>query len=416
MQLKIEKMPKLADAEKTILDGRIVLTQRKASSAWQARFKIGTKWVRVSTKQRDRKDAEKTAEELYLDAKFKERNKIPVITKRFKPVAELAIKHMQAALDGGQGKKVYKDYIIALNRYLIPFFGNHHINRIDYSLLKQFEAWRIEQMGKLPKASSIGTHNSALNKVFDEAIERGFITAHQRPELYNRGQGGDRRPNFTLDEYRLVSRNLREFVKGARDGKSREMRELLRDYVLILVNCGIRHGTEAQNMRWKHIRIEQDKKTKQNTLLFYVNGKTGPRELVARHNCVTYLKRIHSRTEAIKHYTFTELLKAQVDLPVFCLPDGTVTDNLRATFRAFLKHYNLLVDPRTGQNRTLYSLRHSYATFILTMTKGRDIHLLSKQMGTSSLMIERHYSHVIARMRAEDLAGPQQGVYDNIDD
>ena len=143
----------------------------------------------------------------------------------------------------------------ALNRYLIPFFGNHHINRIDYPLLKQFEAWRIEKMGKQPKASSIGTHNSALNKVFDEAIERGFINATQRPELYNRGKDGDRRPDFTLSEYRILARNLREFVKLARDGKSRDMRELLRDYVLILVNCGMRHGTEAQNLRWKHIRI-----------------------------------------------------------------------------------------------------------------------------------------------------------------
>lgn len=409
-------MPKLADAEKTLLNGRIVLSQRSRSSAWQARFKIGTRWVRVSTKERDRKDAERVAEELYLEAKFKERHKIPIVTKRFKPVAELAIKHMQAALDGGQGKKVYKDYIIALNRYLIPFFGNHHINRIDYELLKQFEAWRIEKMGKVPKASSIGTHNSALNKVFDEAIERGFISANQRPELYNRGEDGERRPNFTLDEYRIVARNLREFIRLARDGKSREMRELLRDYVLILVNCGMRHGTEAQNLRWKHIRIEQDKKTKLNTLLFYVNGKTGGREIVARHNCVTYLKRLHSRTDAIKHLSFTELLKANVDLPVFCLPDGTVTDNLRATFRAFLKQYKLLEDPRTGQNRTLYSLRHSYATFMLTMSKGTEIHLLAKQMGTSTLMIERHYSHLIARMKAEQLAGRQHQVYENIDD
>jgi integrase len=39
-----------------------------------------------------------------------------------------AIKGMQAALAGGHAKKVYKDYIIALNRYLIPFFGNHHIS------------------------------------------------------------------------------------------------------------------------------------------------------------------------------------------------------------------------------------------------------------------------------------------------
>jgi hypothetical protein len=60
------------------------------------------------------------------------------------------------------------------------------------------------------------------------------------------------------------------------------MRELLRDYVLILVNSGIRHGIEAQNLCWKHIRIEKDKRTQQNMLLFYVKGKTNGRELVAR--------------------------------------------------------------------------------------------------------------------------------------
>jgi integrase len=31
------------------------------------------------------------------------------------------------------------------------------------------------------------------------------------------------------------------------------MRELLRDYILILANTGMRHGTEAQNLRWKNI-------------------------------------------------------------------------------------------------------------------------------------------------------------------
>lgn len=31
------------------------------------------------------------------------------------------------------------------------------------------------------------------------------------------------------------------------------MRELLRDYVLILANTGIRHGTEAINLNWRHI-------------------------------------------------------------------------------------------------------------------------------------------------------------------
>ncbi len=43
-----------------------------------------------------------------------------------------------------------------------------------------------------------------------------------------------------------------------------------------------------------------------------------------------------SRTEAIKHIDFYDMLKQKLDLPVFCLPDGTVTDNLRQTFKAFL--------------------------------------------------------------------------------
>jgi len=56
-----------------------------------------------------------------------------------------------------------------------------------------------------------------------------------------------------------------------------------------------------------------------------------------------------------------------------------------------------------GQTRTLYSLRHTYATF--EMLRGEvDIHTLSKQMGNSAAMIERHYSKLTATMAAERLA------------
>ena len=55
-----------------------------------------------------------------------------------------------------------------------------------------------------------------------------------------------------------------------------------------------------------------------------------------------------------------------------------------------------------GQNRTLYSLRHTYATFELLA--GTDIHTLSKQMGNSAAMIERHYSKLTATMAADRLA------------
>jgi integrase len=178
---------------------------------------------------------------------------------------------------------------------------------------------------------------------------------------------------------------------------------LLRDYVLILANSGIRHGTEADNLCWRHIRFARERG--RDVLLFYVDGKTGGREIVARNNCATFLSRIQSRNPALNGMTLKQLLESKNDSPVFTLSDGSRTDNLRGTFRIFLKQYGLLKDPRTGQNRTLYSLRHTYATFALTYKRGVDIHLLATQMGTSTLMIERHYSHLIARLRSATLAG-----------
>ena len=56
-----------------------------------------------------------------------------------------------------------------------------------------------------------------------------------------------------------------------------------------------------------------------------------------------------------------------------------------------------------GQHRTLYSLRHTYATFELL--NGRvNIHALAKQMGNSAAMIEKHYSKLTATMAARRLA------------
>ena len=78
--------------------------------------------------------------------------------------------------------------------------------------------------------------------------------------------------------------------------------------------------------------------------------------------------------------------------------------------RAFLTDTGLLVCPRTGQSRTLYSLRHTYATFAL-VRDGMEIHTLAKQMGTSIQMIERHYSHLTPRLKKDMLTGPRYELH-----
>ena len=410
-------VPQLSPKSVQILDGAVVLTLRPRSSAWQARFRIANKWLRVTTKQRELEKAKEVGRDIYLRARFRNEEGLPVISKRFSHVAALATQKMEKQLEAGEGKSVYNDYIIAINNYLTPFFGNHNITNIDYALMKEFAAWRKGKMGHEPKSSSISTHNSALNRIFDVAMENGYMTKSQVPELKNKGVKSDRRPDFTIDEYRKLMRFMHRWIKQGKAGKSRLMRELLRDYVLILSNTGMRHGTESYGLKWKHISFFEEKVKKnvedksakpamitRRYLLMNVNGKTGPRELVARHNAVTYLKRIHSRTDDIKKLDFEELIKQGVDKEVFRLPDGKITTGLAQTFEILMKDADLLVDRRTEQNRTLYSLRHTYAT--LALVKARmDIHLLAEQMGTSVAMIEKHYSHLQPRMRASVIAG-----------
>ena len=385
-----------------LLDGEVKVYKRGNSNRWQATFKIEEHWIRISTGKRDLEDAKTVARDAYMDYRFRAKHDLPVVTKRFEDVARLAIADMQRQLDGDAGRKVYKDYIKAINKYFIPFFGKTYITNIDHDKIQDFNRWRTSVIGHEPKASTLNTHNSAMNKVYAEAVARNFISQGKVPVLANKGAGPQRRPDFSSEDYRSMIRKLPAWIKTGKSGKSQHMRDLLRDYVLILANTGMRHGTEAQNLRWKHVTVFTENGL--DYVELYLHGKTKPHDAIGRSGTITYLKRIHSRTEAIKHIPFDEMIKQKWDLPVFCLPDGTVTEHLRQTFKAFLKDADLLTCPKTGQDRTLYSLRHTYATFAL-INDGMDIHALAKQMGTSVPMIERHYSHLTPRMKKDMFTG-----------
>ena len=371
-------------------EGNVVLYTRERSKRYQARIKLANnKWKRISTGESDLEKASQIACEKYDEIKFKVKNKIALDTRRFKDVARLAISEMQTELDAGFGKKSFVDYISALKNYFIPYFQNIHIDSIDYKKLKEFDDWRTQKVGRELKHSTLNNHNSAFKRVFKVAVERDWIHSLQIPELKNKGAKGERRPYFTLDEYQKLYRFMRTWCKDTNRQDSLEMRELLRDYVLILVNTGMRPGTETYNLKWKQIEEFESKNIK--FLRFWVSGKTGERELIARHNVRRYLDRIKSRFEHVKPDDY-----------VFRLRSGKRTYSMNATFEICLESAELLKD-RHGANRTLYSLRHTYATFHIL--NGVDYHALSKNMGTSIGMLEKHYSHLTPTLAAKQLAG-----------
>jgi hypothetical protein len=236
------------------MEGAVVLYKRDRSARWQVRMKMADKsWKRVSTGEADAKKASKVAITLYYKAEFKRELKLPDSTRRFGPIADTVVGELKTALDEGEGKVVYNDYISCIQNYLKPYFAKYNIDSIDGKLIKQFEKWRVEAMGKEPVHSTITTHNSALNRIFDYAADHGWVARTALPKLNNKGKKSEPRPAFTMAEYKTLTAKMPAWMKEAHTEKSKAMRELLRDYVLVLINTGMRHGTESLNLKWRNI-------------------------------------------------------------------------------------------------------------------------------------------------------------------
>lgn len=388
------------------LNERVRLDKRERSPKWQARVKLanGT-WHRFSTRTEDLERAKDAALKFYYAADDRLKNNLPQNTRRFKPVAEYARDRMQAELASGGGRVVFRDYITAIDRYLIPFFGQWDVASIDVAALRKFDAWRTQQLGRPAAHSTINTHNSALNRVLDEAELRGWITKAIRPTLLNKGKPAQSRGTFTTDEYQRIYVALRKWDQQTYHPKARLTREVLRNYVLILANTGIRHGTEAMNLKWKNVAwVDLDG---QRYLAIYPNGKTGPREAIARDRVLNYLDRQRALNPRLQKMTLAQVIDARLDEWVFCNREGEreSAPDIARNFETLLDHLNLKRGP-DGKSRTLYSFRHFYAT--LDLQRGVSTHLLSRQLGNSTAMLDRFYSKLAPRMNAHQLSGRRE--------
>ena len=383
-----------------LMDGKALLYKRPQSVQWQVRFKLANnKWHSTTTNTTDIEQAKVNAIAIYETVKIKTDAGLALTTKTFRQIALDEIRNMSNAMHNNTGRYCYRDYIFAINKYLIPFFGDYEVEKITTEMLADFDAWRITEMGKVPVASTKRNHASAYIRVINLARERGYV-AHNRavPMLDSKGKRSQPRPAFTKEEIVELLSYTETWVKSSYTERTRLMRTLCIAYIEFLVNTGVRHGTEALRLRWKHLQWHWIGNKKY--LRVWVSGKTGPRYLIAKHEVIKVFERL-MRWHKLDYTNLNGLIEAKLDKAIFCLPDNTQISNMENIFRNLMVRSSMRVDSG-GQHRTLYSLRHTYATFALA--SGIDIHTLARQMGTSVGMIERHYSKMTATMAADRLA------------
>jgi hypothetical protein len=196
-------MPNKVAETIVVRENLIRLVRRPDSDRWQAHYKIESfnSWIRKATGTSDEITAKQIAEDLWHEARILAKNGQAVLSKRFKAVAEIVQQDLEQKVDADKTKRgSNNDYLGALKTYLIPFFGAYNINRITQEVFSQFCVWRREKVGRELSHSAQANHNAALNLVFDHAIERGYMTSHQRPVLKNTGEASGRRPDFSNKE------------------------------------------------------------------------------------------------------------------------------------------------------------------------------------------------------------------------
>ena len=380
-------------------DGQIVLYQRPdhLNPRWQCRLHIPgqTGYIVLSAKTRDLFEARKFAELKWDELRLKH---ISGESLKSKKITSAITAYLDAYEISAPSTKRYEDMKLVLNRYFGKFIEGKTLADITTGTINQYAEWRLTEYERTkPSANYLRKEIGAIKRFHEWCLDRGWckeIGKWKLPKAEN-----NRRPNFTKTEWKTITSTLQGWVnkgKTKEGGNRYRDRFMLQNYVLILANTGLRTG-EARTLRWgdchKQFRTENGKTV--SDMILSVKGKTGKRDVVAAQDTVeTCLKRIwdYRKKEIGKEPTKTE--------PVFTNHQGKAVTSFKKSFSSLLKECGL-EQSTDGEKRTLYSLRHTYATFRLD--EGMSINDLRLNMGTSVKMIETYYYHALNRRRAAEM-------------
>ena len=259
-------------------------------------------------------------------------------------------------------------------------------------------------MGQEPAKSTINKHNIVLRSVLEYAVKRNWIKRGDIPKLTvkNKGVPAERRGFFEYDEWNALAEFLARWPKTGRKAVTKYKRSVLARYVYLITMSGLRPGTEADNLRWSDFQHVAGTNGKTAYYRIYIRagkkaGRGRRRAVDVAHRFVVVDEELVQHLETLQQERTTPVKRDDL---VFCMPDGSPISGFSEMFRKALDEMGLRVG-FGGEHRTLYSLRHTYATW--NLRRGVTYEQLKTQMGTSIVMLQKHYDHATADTWAADL-------------
>jgi len=393
------------------------------STNWHVHIKFQRqKPVRKSLNTPDREEAKREALKLTVSLIHKLEQGYNIHALKFTAVADMLINSTikESELESEpkmRKRKVRKasDYASILNRWHKKYFKDKMINQISRVDIQNYKQWRkgfwitgdgadidtityqrggktiTRKIGKRnpPTAATLLREDSVLRTVFSYALEHGHIAQHEVPHIKKEQGNLKRRPAFSIHEQKkLLDAVIPNWINKTKHQKHRRQRFIMGQFVAIMLSTGLRPG-EAMNLKWKHVDGDFNDNN-QDLVTFYIDfGKTGFREVTALPGTLNEIEILHQKQKkwCIEH----ELPEPMAEDYIFCNEYGQRIKSFDNGFMNMLNDAGILLDPKSGDRRVIYSLRHTYAT--VRLLNGVSVYTIAKNMGTSVQMIEKHYGH-----------------------
>jgi integrase len=367
-------------------NGQLVIFRRGDGNIFHLRTKLDGKYVWRSLRTTSMEEAIAKAWKLHHGLQALHEQGLPVTAKTFASVIDDYVAAREKSCRQGKTTLAMLRQVRRVVKFWREYAGSKPIHLIGDAELRDYVEWRRDYYANSPKPIPRNAKLNPADKTLQWEIMLGKAIIKWAHEKGLRGSTPlptytftptlkRVRPAFDLQEYRRLWRTLWKRVRTCPNERWRKSRELLRDYVFILANSGLRVG-EANALKIRDLVPFKDELGRRNYRLL-VDGKTGQREVVPRAGTAKFLERVLSRK-----------VNAQPDDLLFAMPDGSAIVTLIDQFNAALVEAGLTHSSK-GEKYTLYSLRHFYA--VMGLRRGVSVYALRTNMGTSIQVIEAYY-------------------------
>jgi integrase len=359
-------------------DGRLSVYKQSTTKNWYARFYTEGSYKVRSTGETNFNTAKQVAEDWYDELRFNQKQGKKVHGLRIRDVLDEFDEYQLTQVKSGDLRKgQYKDYKDKINGKMGEYFNSYVIHEIELKDLVNFKTFRIN---KDDVSSSTVQHDFvSLNQILKYCKTQKYIT--ELPELpkktvKEKKEKYNPRSWFNEKEWTVLKKTSLTRRKEGRSWRIREDREQLHDFMIWMVNTGMR-VQETLRLRFCDITIKKKEKGKLFPFetVIEVDGKTGDRITRGLIGSVRAFERICKRYPDHKPKDFLFPKKH--------------TDGLNA----LLKSCDLKIDKK-GKERNAKSFRSTY--IMKRLIARQPIKEIEVNCGTSADVIRKYYAKSIS--------------------